>query len=119
MSWQTGCLAETLVYEFLIKKGLICLARNFRCKTGEIDLIMQEHETLIFVEVRYRQSSSFGSAAETVSRQKQQKLIRSAHFYLNQKNLFNNPCRFDIVTLSNLKSPDFDWIQNAFIAESW
>jgi putative endonuclease len=119
MSWQKGTLAETLACEFLTKKGLICLARNYRCKTGEIDLIMQDQDIFVFVEVRYRQPSSFASAIESISPQKQQKLIRTAYFYLQQKKLFDQAFRFDTVTLSNLKSPDFDWIPNAFSAAIW
>ncbi len=78
---------------------------------------MQDRECLVFVEVRYRSDSSLGSAVETVTRAKQRKLIRTAHFFL-QQHCGNRwpPCRFDVVGISgNLNdSPHIDWIPNAF-----
>ncbi len=114
---EKGNLAEHIAHIHLSRHGLICRATNFRCKTGEIDLIFVDGETLVFVEVRYRKNSDRGSPLETVTSAKQAKLRRTAQFFLQQNYNDHWPaCRFDVVgILGDLtESPEINWIQHAF-----
>ena len=108
--------AEQAVYRYLKRSGLTLLDRNFRSRYGEIDLIMQHGETVVFVEVRYRRSAVFGSPAETVTRRKQAKLRATAETYLRDRVTASTPpCRFDIVAVTgHHDGENIDWIQNAF-----
>ena len=112
---QRGSRAEQLARQFLEQQGLRFRQANFRCKRGEIDLIMQDGETLVFVEVRYRSNSRFGSAAETVDRHKQRKLVTTALFYLqNNPVLAQQASRFDVIAINgDSGSPQIDWHTNA------
>ena len=112
----TGTMLEDVAIEFLQKNGLLILHRNFRCKTGEIDLIAKDYNYLVFVEVRYRANGLHGSAAESVNIAKQQKIIRSAQFYIQTRNWAQKVnCRFDVVAMSGAhESPNIDWIKDAF-----
>ena len=105
--------------QFLINKGLLLLEKNYRSNLGEIDLIMQDKEDIVFVEVRYRQKSNFGNAIETVNQTKIAKLIKTAKLYLQEKCWFySKTSRFDIVTLQPVKGKlQLDWIQNAFLVD--
>lgn len=87
--------------------------RNYWCKLGEIDLIMRHHNTLVFVEVRYRNNASFGGAAASVTPAKQQKLRRAALCYLqaHQLNESQQSCRFDLIAC---EGEQLHWIENAF-----
>jgi len=109
---------ETVALGYLEASGLTLVCRNFQCKLGEIDLIMRDGQVLVFTEVRFRRSERFGSAAETVNRHKQLKLIRTALVFLNLSKLSQRtPCRFDIlgITLTGATQQyRFDWIPNAF-----
>lgn len=107
-----GQTAEAHAERFLEAQGLKRVARNWRCRFGEIDLIMRDHATLVFVEVRLRSSANFGGAAASVTSGKQRKLLAAAKLYLG--NLAElPPCRFDVVALTdNGGKPE--WIQNAF-----
>lgn len=111
-----GEAAEALAEQFLQAQGLQTRARNYRCKVGEIDLIMQHGDTLVFVEVRLRNNPRFSQAAESVTWRKQQKIIRAAQVYLMQTRLTDSViCRFDVVALATTNSgAEPDWIQNAF-----
>lgn len=108
-----GDSAEQQARRHLEKQGLKLLQTNYRCRRGEIDLIMQERDTLVFIEVRYRKSDSFGSAVETVTSGKQRKLIMTARHYL-QENRVNAPCRFDVVGITGPNGDRVEWIKNAF-----
>jgi putative endonuclease len=112
-----GQQAEQQALVFLQSKGLKLEERNFRCKTGEIDLIMRDDDALVFVEVRFRQSNDFGRALETVTARKQRKLLASANWYLQMKRI-DRPCRFDIVALNGSGSMPVEWIKNA-IQTTW
>lgn len=110
---QQGQDAETQVHDYLLQQGLKPLARNIHSPRGEIDLIMEDEDTVVFIEVRLRNRSDFGSGAESVTRSKQQKLIATAQFFLQQnKRLAKRPARFDVVSVS--KQSNMDWIKNAF-----
>lgn len=112
---QRGENAEQQAYEFLISQGLTLIERNFRCYYGEIDLIMKDDKTLVFVEVRYRKNAKFGSALESVTRSKQQKLISAAEIYLNTlQNDELMSMRFDVVGI--LGEGELQWVKNAFDA---
>lgn len=109
-----GHAIELLAERWLEQQGLTLVERNFTIKAGEIDLIMWERDTLVFVEVRYRATTEHGSGAESITRHKMQKIRRTANFYLQSK-FGNKPpfCRIDV--LSGEGDPViFDWIQNAF-----
>lgn len=112
---------ETVALRYLEASGLTLVCRNFQCKLGEIDLIMREAQTLVFVEVRFRRSERFGCAAETVDRRKQRKLVRTAQLYLNMQRFSQcTPCRFDILGITvngATQEYRFDWIPNAFDSE--
>ena len=97
-------------------QGLKLLARNFRTRYGEIDLIMQTIEQLAFVEVRYRRHQHFGHPAETVTLIKQRKLIRAAQHYLHRHPIFQMmDYRFDVIAITfPLEHSQVQWIQNAF-----
>lgn len=109
----TGDQGEEIAKKYLQKQGLKFIHQNFHCKMGEIDLIMQDGESLIFVEVRFRATAHHGSAIETVDFHKQQKLRKTAEAYL-QRHYQNNPppCRFDVIGLNSQQT--IEWIKNAF-----
>jgi putative endonuclease len=93
----TGDAFENIAHDFLINSGLTLVARNWHCRFGEIDLIMREGSTLVFIEVRKRGNTQFGGAAASISASKRQKLESAASLYLS--NLSHTPaCRFDAVT---------------------
>ena len=110
----TGQYAEEQARTHLERQGLRLLERNYRCRQGEIDLIMRDGEALVFIEVRYRKSAAFGSAIETVTAQKQRRLLATARHYL-QANRASSPCRFDVVGITG-QSPgtQIEWIKDAF-----
>ena len=106
-----GKSAEDQAHDFLIAKGLQPVSRNYRCKQGELDLIMEDAKTLVIVEVRYRKSDVYGSALESVTHNKQAKIIAATQHYLST--LRNDcPIRFDVVAISG--NGEIVWIKNAF-----
>ncbi|OHE62209.1 MAG: YraN family protein [Thiobacillus sp. GWE1_62_9] len=111
MSSLLGQTAEARAEAFLKTRGLKLVARNWRCRFGEIDLIMQDGTVLIFVEVRLRNHNDFGGAAASVTPTKQKKLLAAARQYLSTLKTLP-PCRFDVVALSSNAPPE--WIKNAF-----
>jgi len=115
---EKGTYFESMAAKHLQIKGLYELDRNFRHRRGEIDLIMRHMETLVFVEVRFRKQSGYGSAEESITYRKQQSIISTANFYLTKKKLWDMPCRFDVVTIKPsiqpLKEYDINWITSAF-----
>ena len=110
---QTGDAWELKARRWLEGKGLRFVAANVRGRGGEIDLIMKDGQTIVFVEVRYRQSSRFGGAAASVTLAKQQKLLHTAHLWLARHNgSFDTvDCRFDVVAFTGNA---IDWLKNAF-----
>jgi putative endonuclease len=105
---------------WLIEKGWRILHRNFRAKTGELDLVAMDSGKLVFVEVKARKHTQYAGAAAAVDRRKQQKLIRTAHIYLRtQPQLAALPCRFDVIAFEPRQSaPGYriNWIRSAFTA---
>lgn len=106
-----GAQAEEHAQQFLVGKGLKPISRNFRCKYGELDLIMQDGTTLVIVEVRFRNTDRYGSAVESVTPAKQSRIIAATHYYLAQQKT-DRPIRFDVVALSG--NGKIEWITNAF-----
>ena len=106
-----GESAEEQAHRFLINKGLKPVCRNYRCKQGELDLIMTDQQTLVIIEVRYRKTDQYGSALESVTRTKQSRIIAATHIYLSSQKT-DRPIRFDVVAISG--NGKIEWIQNAF-----
>ena len=112
-----GAQAEQLARRFLEERGLYWQAANFRTRRGEIDLIMWDNDVLVFVEVRARRPSRFGTAAESITRQKIRRLQAAASAYLQSRRLYNSAmCRFDVVAVQAGagQPPRIEWIKNAF-----
>jgi putative endonuclease len=107
-----GPMAEAAAEEFLSGRGLRLLERNYRCRFGELDLVMRDGETLVFVEVRYRGSNSFGGAVASMTAAKREKLLRAARHYMATRREIP-ACRFDAVLLSG-DTQELEWIKNAF-----
>lgn len=111
---RRGEQGEALAAAFLQRQGLTIVARNYRCRFGEIDLIARDGETLVFVEVRSRASNAFGGAAASITHAKQARLLQAARHHLTT--LSSTPrCRFDAVLLTG-DPPKIEWLRNAFEA---
>lgn len=104
-----GEAAEDRALHHLQQHGLTLVQRNFRCKGGEIDLIMRERESLVFVEVRKRADTRYGGAAASVTARKQARLVLAAQLFL-QRYRMPPPCRFDVVAIDGDR---MNWVQNA------
>ena len=112
---KRGSDAESVAENWLRNKGLRPVCRNYNCPLGEIDLIMRDGKSLVFVEVRFRSDSRFGTPAETVGHIKQQRLIKAAYSYLAQQKSVPQ-CRFDVVSITGSTKIEIEWIPNAFSA---
>ncbi|MDZ7749354.1 MAG: YraN family protein [Halofilum sp. (in: g-proteobacteria)] len=111
---QAGRAAEQRALDYLEAQGLRLRARNYRCRWGEIDLVMETGEGIVFVEVRYRRHAGYGGAAGSVDRRKQARLVRAAGTYLARERLCERPARFDVLAIDT--DGDIDWIPDAFEA---
>lgn len=112
-----GLLGEELALAHLLANGLKPLIRNYRCKMGELDLVMMEREVLVLVEVRCRASNDYGGAAASVDWKKQHRLVLAAeHLRMKRPELRRYPARFDVVAITSGGQPKakIDWIKNAF-----
>jgi putative endonuclease len=117
---SVGKKAERIALNFLLGQDLRLIAQNFNCRVGEIDLIMRDGDTLVFVEVRYRRANRFASAAESINRRKQQKLIKAASFFLCRNSRWaERVARFDVVALDgpSEQQSTLQWIKDAFRPE--
>lgn len=115
MSRDSGDAAEAHAQVFLEQRGLRLLQRNWACRSGELDLVMLDGDTVVFVEVRYRRHAGWGGALASVDARKQQKLIRAAQLFLQKESRWaRHPCRFDVVALGTHEADESDWIRNAF-----
>ena len=117
-SADKGRLAEQACCRYLQQQGLRLIEQNYRTRGGEIDLIMRDGDTLVFVEVRYRNSNAFGGAVESVTAAKQQRIVRTVQHYCQHRRI-QSPVRIDIVGMRGAP-PDgfaFDWVANALQAE--
>ena len=113
-----GKQAEETACRYLTANGLKLVEKNYKCQRGEIDLVMQDNNSIVFIEVRYRRNNRFGSGAESVIKRKQQKLIMTAMHYLQtHRNSAANATRFDVISIQGQHGEnDIEWIQNAFQA---
>lgn len=111
-----GAAAEAEARAFLERQGFRLVAANYRCRQGEIDLVMQQNELLLFVEVRLRNRQDFGGAAASVTKSKQQKIIASAGAFLHHHPEFSHcNCRFDVLALqAATQGWHVDWLPAAF-----
>lgn len=116
MTNSRGQMGERHARNFLEQRGLLFLEKNYQRVTGEIDLIMQDQQAIVFVEVKCRQSNNFSLALESVTSAKQRRIINTAYCYLRAKNLIDQvDCRFDVVAIENkVQQPKIEWIQHAF-----
>lgn len=108
---EIGSVFEKQAGEYLKTKGYIIIEYNFRCKTGEIDIIALDGETLVFCEVKYRSDNRKGTPFEAVTISKQKKISRTALYYITKHQITNMPCRFDVVGITRDK---IELIKNAF-----
>jgi putative endonuclease len=106
---QLGVAHEAQALSYLQQQGLRLLARNFRCRCGEIDLIMQHGDTVVFIEVRARRSAAFGGAAASITASKLRKIQLTAQYWLMQQRT-TPPCRIDAVVFEGDKPPQ--WLHN-------
>ncbi len=113
---QLGDSAEDIARQYLEQKGYRTVQKNFRCKTGEVDLVMLKADTLVFVEVRSRSHNRYGEPLETVNQAKQQKIKKaSAYFLYIHPQFANCYCRYDILSvLWRSGTADITWITDAF-----
>ena len=106
-----GARAETLAADYLARQGLVVVARNFRTRLGEIDVIVRDRDTLVFVEVRLRSRATYGGAADSITPAKRARLIKAAHAYLATL-AREPPCRFDAILLDGLDPARIAWERN-------
>jgi putative endonuclease len=114
---QRGAAAEELAAQYLQVRGLRILARNLRCKAGELDLVCLDEGVLAIVEVRQRGSAEFGGALASVTGAKQRKIIRAAQFFMRREKHWKRlPMRFDVLAIEGLpdRAHRIDWVKDAF-----
>ena len=115
-----GTLGEEAAVKALIKKGYKIIERNYRCKTGEIDIIAKDGDYTCFVEVRLRKNNNFGTPAETIDEAKCRRIINTAKIYAVSKHIYDSPMRFDVVLINaqagskGLKNIHLEIIKDAF-----
>ncbi|MBV9576096.1 MAG: YraN family protein [Gammaproteobacteria bacterium] len=118
-SSQKGEVAEREACQFLQTKGLRLLTQNYRCYFGEIDLIMQDQDDIVFIEVRSRRRIDYGNALESINKTKRAKLIKTAiHFLQCTNQLHKTNSRFDVIAIHPIHGKmQLEWIRNAFSVE--
>lgn len=121
---QAGAAAEDAAVEFLQQQGFKILAQNYHTPYGELDIVALKQQLLVFAEVRLRKAGALVSAQHTVTPRKQQKIIQSAQYFLQQITDYQGcDCRFDVMALqpqhmaNKTAAYQIDWIQAAFYAE--
>ena len=113
-----GKQAENLAADCIEKAGLRLIARNFRCRFGEVDLVAMDDDTLVFIEVRYRKNEQWMGVIETVDQRKLERLIITSEYFVGQHHQHRKrQCRFDVIGITgSLEAPAIEWIKNAFQA---
>ncbi|HMM71582.1 MAG TPA: YraN family protein [Rhodocyclaceae bacterium] len=109
---DAGREAEDLAGAHLSRHGLRIVARNVRYRDGEIDLVCEDRDTLVFVEVRLRRDERFGGSAASITPHKRARVIRAALRYLSSRP--ERPCRFDVVLIASIEPLKLEWIKDAF-----
>ncbi|WP_371376747.1 YraN family protein [Thalassotalea aquiviva] len=106
-----------MALDYLYRQQLKLKQMNFSCRQGEIDIIALDGDVLVFIEVKYRKNTAYGAPEAMVSPKKQQKIIKTAKFYLQKQGLneYNTECRFDVVSiLGPSTAPTITWLKDAF-----
>jgi len=116
---EAGAAAEEAALKYLVGHGLRLVTRNYRCRGGELDLVMLERKTLALIEVRYRASDDFGGAAGSVAWFKQRRLIIAAkHLLTTRTDLRRYPARFDVIAVSGASIGErIEWLKAAFVMD--
>lgn len=111
-----GKTYESIAADYLIHHNATIIEQNYAFSGGEIDIIAQEDQDLLFIEVKGRKTANYGIPGEYVDHRKQQKLIKTAMHYLQAHQLTDNPCRFDVISIlqPTSKTTTIEWIKNAF-----
>jgi putative endonuclease len=112
----SGAGAEAIAAEYLMRRGLAIVSRNFRTRAGEIDLIARDGATLVFVEVRMRRSQRFGGALESITAAKRARIVAAANGYLALIGR-EPPCRFDAIVMDRLDADAVSWQRDIFAAD--
>ena len=118
-----GDEAEDAALKYLVSNGCRLIVAKYRSRSGEIDLIVEDKGTLVFVEVRYRSDTSRGTGAETITVTKQRRIISTAEYFLiNHKQYQDSACRFDVISMDDSKNDSMndsiDWIKRAFTLDA-
>ena len=115
---EFGAELEMFAAKQMETQGCRIIEKNYSCKLGEIDIILQDKETLVFVEVRYRKQNKFGGAIASVDNKKQRKIIKTASLYLQSNKLTDKvACRFDVFAIQgNFSNLSYNWVKDAFAA---
>ena len=114
---QIGDKGEKLAEDFLKRKEYEIIQRNYRCRMGEIDIIAKQDDVIVFVEVRTKQTESFGPPEQSVTSGKINRITKAALSYLQEKELAGRTCRFDVIAImfpKGSREPRIDHIENAF-----
>jgi len=114
---KLGTKGEKRAAKFLKRKGYKIIQRNYRCKLGEIDIIARQSDTIVFVEVKTRQTKDFGAPQDAITAAKKNHISKVALCYIKDKNLMGQSCRFDVVAVDfspQSRKPKIDHIENAF-----
>ncbi|HSH14230.1 MAG TPA: YraN family protein [Desulfurivibrionaceae bacterium] len=114
---ELGARGEAMAEQYLKRTGYRILARNYRCRYGEIDLIAEEGGNLVFIEVKTRSGAGFGHPLEAVDQRKRGQLTRTARRYLEENSAGERFCRFDVVAISLAGEPQLELVRNAFELE--
>lgn len=117
-SVEKGRLAENRALDYLTDSGLRLITRNYRCPLGEVDLIMMDQNTTVFIEVRSLKNTRTMNVVETIDIKKQKRIIQTSEHYLQVNSKKNNPyCRFDVICITgSIESANIEWIKDAFYA---
>lgn len=113
---KKGDYAETLAADYLKSRGLRIIARNYRKKTGEIDIVYTEDNTIVFAEVKFRVAVAYGSPAEAVGKQKQWRILKTSLFFLQERDLFDRDIRYDVIEVG--ENGVLNHIEGAFTAQA-
>lgn len=116
---RRGAVLESEAERWLNARGLRSVARNFRCKAGELDLVMLEQRQLVFVEVRFRSDDRYGGAAASITAAKQRRLVATAQLFIDADPRWrNSACRFDVLAgrAAADNSVEWEWLRDAFSA---
>tara|TARA_B110000879_G_C10917040_1_gene410586 strand:- start:333 stop:692 length:360 start_codon:yes stop_codon:yes gene_type:complete len=114
MSRAKGNHYETMAKDYLINAGCQIICTNYESLCGELDLIIQDHQEIAFIEVKYRKNNLYGGAAQAVNKAKQRKIIKTAqHYLVKNKNYAKMPCRFDVLCIDG--NLTVEWLKHAFV----